>query len=82
MKTFVTAIIVSHNSADFLEQTIAATKSQNVDQLIIVETGDAENPNAINYTIYTPIWTERGGYDKEMSEVALCPDNECGVIIS
>lgn len=47
MKTFVTAIIVSHNSADFLEQTIAATKSQNVDQLIIVETGDAENPNAI-----------------------------------
>ena len=42
----------------------------------------SENPNAINYTIYTPIWTERGGYDKEMSEVALCPDNECGVIIS
>ncbi|MFM2321458.1 MAG: hypothetical protein RL612_605 [Actinomycetota bacterium] len=47
MKTFVTAIIVSHNSSDFLDQTIAATKSQNVDQLIIVETGDAENPNAI-----------------------------------
>lgn len=47
MKTFVTAIIVSHNSTDFLEQTIAATKSQNVDQLIIVETGNAENPNAI-----------------------------------
>lgn len=47
MKTFVTAIIVSHNSADYLDRTIAATKSQNVDQLIIVETGDAENPNAI-----------------------------------
>ncbi|MEY4499561.1 MAG: hypothetical protein RL319_549, partial [Actinomycetota bacterium] len=47
MKTFVTAIIVSHNSPDFLDETIAATKSQNVDQLIIVETGDAENPNAI-----------------------------------
>lgn len=47
MKTFVTAIIVSHNSSDFLDQTIAATKSQNVDQLIIVETGQAENPNAI-----------------------------------
>ena len=47
MKTFVTAIIVSHNSPDFLDRTIAATKSQNVDQLIIVETGAAENPNAI-----------------------------------
>jgi len=47
MKTFVTAIIVSHNSTDFLNETIAATKNQNVDQLIIVETGDAENPNAI-----------------------------------
>ena len=47
MKTFVTAIIVSHNSPDFLDETIAATKTQNVDQLIIVETGDAENPNAI-----------------------------------
>lgn len=47
MKTFVTAIIVSHNSPDFLDRTIAAVKSQNIDQLIIVETGDAENPNAI-----------------------------------
>ncbi|MFM6978338.1 MAG: glycosyltransferase family 2 protein [Micrococcales bacterium] len=47
MKTFVTAIIVSHNSSDFLDQTIAATKFQNIDQLIIIETGDAENPNAI-----------------------------------
>jgi GT2 family glycosyltransferase len=47
MKTFVTAIIVSHNSPDFLERTLAATKSQNVDQLIIVETGNSENPNAI-----------------------------------
>ncbi len=47
MKTFVTAIIVSHDSPEFLDETIAATKKQNVDQLIIVETGDAENPNAI-----------------------------------
>lgn len=47
MKTFVTAIIVSHDSPAFLDESIAATKAQNVDQLIIVETGDAENPNAI-----------------------------------
>jgi GT2 family glycosyltransferase len=39
MKTFVSAIVVSHDSAEYLSRTLAALQNQAVDEVIHVETG-------------------------------------------
>lgn len=41
MKTFVSAIVISHDSPEFLSQTLAALQQQPIDELIQVETGSA-----------------------------------------
>ena len=42
MKTFVSAIVISHDSAEFLSRTLAAIQNQPVDEVIHVETGSAQ----------------------------------------
>lgn len=42
MKTFVSAIVISHDSAEFLSRTLAAIQNQPVDEIIHVETGSAQ----------------------------------------
>lgn len=50
MKTFVSAIVISHDSAEFLSRTLSALKAQPVSEIIHVETGNvsgSENGPAI-----------------------------------
>ncbi|MCF8536076.1 MAG: glycosyltransferase, partial [Rhodoluna sp.] len=50
MKTFVSAIVISHDSAEFLSRTLSALQAQPVSEIIHVETGSvsgSENSSAI-----------------------------------
>ena len=42
MKTFVSAIVISHDAPEFLSRTLAAIQNQPVDEVIHVETGSAQ----------------------------------------
>ena len=42
MKTFVSAIVISHDSSEFLSRTLLALQEQSADEVIHVETGSAE----------------------------------------
>ena len=42
MKTFVSAIVISHDSSEFLSRTLTAIQNQPVDEVIHVETGSAQ----------------------------------------
>ena len=54
MKTFVSAVVISHDSAEFLSRTVAALNKQPVSEIIHVETGSAappENFNAAHFSL-------------------------------
>ena len=46
MKTFVSAIVISHDSEEFLSRTLAALKQQPIDELIHIETSSAATGGA------------------------------------
>ena len=46
MKTFVSAIVISHDSPEFLSRTLASLQKQPIDELIHVETSSVANQNS------------------------------------
>ena len=45
MKTFVSAIVISHDASEFLSRTLQALQNQPVDEVIHVETGSQSGAN-------------------------------------
>jgi hypothetical protein len=56
MKTFVSAIVISHDSPEFLSRTIAALEQQPIDELIHVETSESATKFPKTFELYIPVY--------------------------